>query len=142
MDQSAGISWNSNRHWKREVTEKWDSGYQHTGYFLDYLEHRYGDGTVSRINEKLRTGHYGEKRFWTELLGRPVEQLWDDYTRSINTQATVDKAQIITEVLDYDDNEAVLVERQDAIDAPHSRSPPDPIQTLPERGSNVNKYQR
>ncbi|RYP71457.1 hypothetical protein DL771_004824 [Monosporascus sp. 5C6A] len=58
---------------------RWDAGYQHTAYFLDYLESRFGRGTVRRLNEKLRVERYEEKRFWTELLGRPVEQLWQDY---------------------------------------------------------------
>jgi Peptidase of plants and bacteria len=73
-------------HWKKEPSEKWDAGYQHTGYFLDYLEQRYGNGTISRMNEKLRTDKYEEKAFWTELLGRPVEQLWGDYQTSIKTE--------------------------------------------------------
>jgi basic secretory peptidase family protein len=72
-------------HWKKEPSEKWDAGYQHTGYFLDYLEQRYGNGTISRMNEKLRTDKYEEKAFWTELLGRPVEQLWGDYQKSVET---------------------------------------------------------
>lgn len=75
-------------HWKRETTGKWDAGYQHTGYFLDYLEKRYGVGTISRMNEKLRTDKYKEKPFWTELLGRPVDQLWSDYGEAVNAEQT------------------------------------------------------
>ncbi|KAI1334821.1 plant basic secretory protein [Xylariaceae sp. FL0016] len=59
--------------------DRWDAGYQHTAYFLDYLEGRFGSGTVRSVNEKLRTQRYEAKPFWTELVGRPVEQLWDDY---------------------------------------------------------------
>ncbi|KAK3936768.1 plant basic secretory protein [Diplogelasinospora grovesii] len=70
-------------HWRQETTGEWDRGYQHTAYFLDYLEHRFGDGTVRRINEKLRLQKYDPKLFWTELLGRPVEQLWEDYASSV-----------------------------------------------------------
>ncbi|KAI1855882.1 hypothetical protein JX265_012145 [Neoarthrinium moseri] len=66
-------------HWKRETGGRWDGGYQHTAYFLAYLEGRFGEDTVRRVNESLRTTKYEEKRFWTELLGRPVEQLWEDY---------------------------------------------------------------
>ncbi|KAL8382653.1 hypothetical protein RB595_006439 [Gaeumannomyces hyphopodioides] len=68
-------------HWRKELDGGWDRGYQHTAYFLDYLERRYGDGTVRKINEKLRTTEYREKAFWTELLGRPVEQLYEDYVK-------------------------------------------------------------
>ena len=70
-------------HWRRgeEVKGKWDAGYQHTAYFLQYLEERFGEGTVRRLNEGLRTAKYEEKTFWTGVLGRPVEQLWEDYKK-------------------------------------------------------------
>jgi hypothetical protein len=45
-------------HWKRQAGERWDAGYQTTAYFLDYLEVRFGRGTV---------------------LGRAVEDLWSEY---------------------------------------------------------------
>jgi len=65
---------------------EWDRGYQQTAYFLDYIESRYGEGTVRRINEKLRLHKYKAKPFWTELVGRPVEQLWGDYCDHINEE--------------------------------------------------------
>ncbi|KAI0538022.1 BSP-domain-containing protein [Xylaria digitata] len=70
-------------HWRKgdEVNGKWDAGYQHTAYFLQYLEERFGEGTVRRLNEGLRTSKYEEKAFWTGILGRPVEQLWEDYKK-------------------------------------------------------------
>lgn len=86
-------------HWKKEAGDKWDAGYQHTGYFLDWLEGRFGAGLIRRMNEKLRIVRYDEKRFWTELCGRPVDQLWGDYQ----------------EALKGGDEEAVLVEKEDAI---------------------------
>ncbi|KAL2876369.1 hypothetical protein SGCOL_008369 [Colletotrichum sp. CLE4] len=76
-------------HWKRDASGNWDGGYQHTGYFLDYLEARFGEGTVRRINEKLRTQRYKEKEFWTEIVGRPVEQLWKDYGDKMKEEETV-----------------------------------------------------
>ncbi|CAM1511594.1 Fc.00g091070.m01.CDS01 [Cosmosporella sp. VM-42] len=82
-------------HWKRESDGKWDRGYQHTAYFLEYLETRFGKGTVQQLNEKLRTQRYEEKAFWTELVGRPVEQLWGDYVEKLK------------------DDEAVLVNKED-----------------------------
>ncbi|KAK2013115.1 plant basic secretory protein [Colletotrichum eremochloae] len=85
-------------HWKRDASGNWDGGYQHTGYFLDYLEGRFGAGTVRRINEKLRNQRYKEKEFWTELLGRPVEQLWKDYGEKMK------------------DDEAVIVSKDDISD--------------------------
>jgi len=66
-------------HWKRETAGEWDRGYQHTAYFLEYLETRFGQGTVRKLNEKLRRHEYQVNPFWTQLLGRPVELLWQDY---------------------------------------------------------------
>ncbi|KAG4432530.1 hypothetical protein IFR05_011988 [Cadophora sp. M221] len=90
-------------HWKKEASGKWDAGYQHTGYFLEYLEQRFGKGTIRRLNEKLRIEKYQEKRFWTELVGRPVEQLWCDYSDVLDKEKR--KAE---------EDECVLVEKEDA----------------------------
>ncbi|GAP82898.1 putative pbsp domain-containing protein [Rosellinia necatrix] len=70
-------------HWKRgeEVNGKWDAGYQHTAFFLQYLEERFGDGTVRRLNEGLRGVKYEETSFWTGILGKTVDQLWEDYKK-------------------------------------------------------------
>lgn len=70
-------------HWKQNGSDPWDRGYEHTAYFLQYLEERFGAGTVRKVNQKLRNQKYEEKPFWTELLGRPVEQLWQDYAQSL-----------------------------------------------------------
>jgi hypothetical protein len=72
-------------HWKQDGNGKWDAGYQQTAYFLDYLEERFGKGTIQRLNEKLRIEKYEEKPFWTELIGRPVEQLWGDYKKKLES---------------------------------------------------------
>ncbi|ESZ98689.1 plant Basic Secretory protein [Sclerotinia borealis F-4128] len=90
-------------HWKKESGGKWDAGYQHTGYFLEYLERRFGQGTIRKLNEKLRIERYEEKRFWTELCGRPVEQLWKDYSEYLEVEKR--KAE---------EEECVIVEREDA----------------------------
>ncbi|KAM7183781.1 Peptidase of plants and bacteria domain containing protein [Rhypophila sp. PSN 637] len=66
-------------HWKRETDGTWDKGYEHTAYFLDFLEQRFGPGTVRRINEKLRRNRYMGEEFWTGLLGFSIEKLWKDY---------------------------------------------------------------
>ena len=90
-------------HWKKEASGKWDAGYQHTGYFLEYLEKRFGEGLVRRMNEKLRIVRYDEKKFWTELCGRPVEQLWSDYAEAVEKG---------------EDEECVLVEKEDSTPTP------------------------
>ena len=66
-------------HWKREWDGDWDAGYQHTGYFLDYLEERFGDGTVIAINERLREKEYDQKSFWMECCQHDIKTLWKDY---------------------------------------------------------------
>jgi hypothetical protein len=120
----------SYRHWKREASGKWDAGYQHTGYFLDYLEHRYGLGTISKLNEKLRTDHYKEKRFWTELLGRPVGQLWKDYVEALEAESTLTKPRKSAETVSEDDD-TVLVNRDDVANA--EKSNVTPTQTISEK---------
>ncbi|KAA8573918.1 hypothetical protein EYC84_005463 [Monilinia fructicola] len=90
-------------HWKKEAGGKWDAGYQHTGYFLEYLERRFGKGTVRRLNEKLRIERYEEKRFWTELCGRPVKQLWKDYSDYLEAEKRK-----------CEEEECVIVEKEDA----------------------------
>jgi hypothetical protein len=104
-------------HWKKEATGNWDAGYQHTGYFLDYLEQRFGKGTIRRMNEKLRIQKYEEKRFWTELLGRPVEQLWGDYSQAIDKESKKNE----------DDEECVIVEKQDASTPKSVEEPATPV---------------
>ncbi|KAK3990026.1 peptidase of plants and bacteria-domain-containing protein [Cladorrhinum sp. PSN332] len=69
-------------HWKQEYGGKWDQGYQHTAYFLQYLETRFGEGTARRVNEKLRQHKYKECSFWTELLGSSVATLYGDYVKA------------------------------------------------------------
>lgn len=88
-------------HWSRptsakERPEKWDSGYQHTAYFLTWLEDlKVGKGAVSMLNDRLsRVGYVGEGNgksdqgtdqaskkngFWKTLYGAKIDELWDDY---------------------------------------------------------------
>ena len=72
-------------HWKREAGEgtQWDAGYQTTGYFLDWIEESYGEGSVWRINDALRQKEYKDEKFWKGLFGKSVEQLWKMYGEEI-----------------------------------------------------------
>ena len=67
----------------------WDRGYEHTAYFLQYLEERFGEGTVRRLNDKLRH-KYEAGRFWAELFGQSVEELYNDYVKSQDYGIEVD----------------------------------------------------
>lgn len=79
-------------HWKRpqsagERAETWDAGYQHTAYFLAWIEDvRVGRGAVGMLNDRLlRVGYVGAEEgdcgvgFWRGLFGAEVAELWDEY---------------------------------------------------------------
>lgn len=68
------------KHWRQEADGNWDGGYQHTGYFLEYLEQRFGAGTVRKMNECLREGKWNEVKLFKECCGgKKVAELWEDY---------------------------------------------------------------
>lgn len=67
-------------HWNpKEKGTRWDAGYQHTAYFLAWLDRRYGDGHVGRnLNEGCKHGKWSDEIFF-ELTGEKVEDLWEKY---------------------------------------------------------------
>jgi len=73
-------------HWKQEAGGDWDAGYQHTGYFLNWLEETYGEGTVVKINDRLRDRDYDEDKFWHHCCGEDVKKLWKRYEKSITKE--------------------------------------------------------
>ncbi|KAH7106792.1 plant basic secretory protein [Auriculariales sp. MPI-PUGE-AT-0066] len=64
-------------HWK-QGGDRWDEGYQTTGYFLYYLERHHGEGFVRALNDKLRDSHYEEDIF-KSITGHSVDTLWKRY---------------------------------------------------------------
>lgn len=68
-------------HWKKGPGEKWDDGYEKTAYFLDWIEDRYGDGTIRELNESLRDSTY-HLRIFESITGRPLPKLWTMYCMS------------------------------------------------------------
>jgi len=70
-------------HWRKEGDGDWDAGYQHTGYFLEWLEGRFGADVVVRVNEALRGQRYHEDTFWRKIAGAPVGELWKEYGESL-----------------------------------------------------------
>lgn len=80
-------------HWQRPLSAadrppKWDMGYQHTAYFLAWLEDvRIGRGAVGMLNDRLlRVGYVGEGKdvnhlesFWKGLFGVGIQELWGEY---------------------------------------------------------------
>ena len=73
-------------HWKRECGGDWDAGYQHTGYFLEWVEKNRGTGSVRKINDGLREKKYDEHEFWTGMFGSKVEELWDEYSKTFGDE--------------------------------------------------------
>ncbi|KAI9879295.1 MAG: hypothetical protein M1830_008946 [Pleopsidium flavum] len=84
-------------HWKREAGGDWDAGYQHTGYFLDFLEGKYGEGSVRRVNDNLRDCKYEEEKFWNGIFGHHVGNLWEEYEKKLNKEKEVEEEPIIVE---------------------------------------------
>ena len=69
-------------HWKKEAGGQWDAGYQHTGYFLEWLEEKMGQGSVRKINDALRDEKY-EDALWEKLSGKTVIALWNEYKEEL-----------------------------------------------------------
>ncbi|MCJ1271608.1 hypothetical protein MMC22_011510 [Lobaria immixta] len=109
-------------HWKKERGGDWDAGYQHTGYFLEWLEYTCGEGSVRKINDRLREKEYIEEEFWKDLFGKDVCDLWEDYSNTLDEESKEDSAEEDEKTNGNeeeekedddgdDDNEIVLVER-------------------------------
>lgn len=74
-------------------------GYQHTAYFLAWLEDvRVGRGAVGMLNDRLlRVGYVGEGEdadnqgigFWKGLFGVRVGELWEEYGRYLDDPTEV-----------------------------------------------------
>ena len=79
-------------HWKKVFDCDWDAGYERTGYFLEWIEKEYGEGSIMRINEKLRTGKYEEKKFWYALFKSDVHEMWKKYTKASGKEPEIDKS--------------------------------------------------
>ena len=73
-------------HWKREAGEKWDAGYQVTGYFLEWVELKFGKGSIRKINQALQNEKYVEEKFWQSLFEKQVTDLWNEYVKSLGEE--------------------------------------------------------
>lgn len=69
-------------HWVEGRGGTWDAGYEATGFFLDWLERRYGFGVVAELNLALRDRPYDDALF-RELTGRKVGKLWKLYREQL-----------------------------------------------------------
>ena len=87
-------------HWKREAGEKWDAGYQKTGYFLEWIENKFGQGSIRKVNQALREEEYIEERFWKSLFDKQVTDLWDEYLKSLDSREDNQKGKTHSSRLD------------------------------------------
>ena len=70
--------------WKKEVDGQWDAGYQHTAYFLEWIEGKMGQGSVRKINDTLRLESY-DKKMWESWFGKTVQVLWEEYQQGLKS---------------------------------------------------------
>ncbi len=107
-------------HWKKESGGDWDSGYQCTGYFLEWLEDTWGKGSVMTINKNLKDDKY-EGEFWKRLFGKKVDKLWKDYESTLKkTEPGEEKSTKTND--NHEDEEGVLVEREVDVKEPEADS--------------------
>ncbi|CDP10877.1 unnamed protein product [Coffea canephora] len=70
-------------HWvKPGQGDQWDQGYDVTARFLDYCN-SLKNGFVAQLNKKMGNGY--SNNYFVELLGKSVDQLWNDYKAKFNT---------------------------------------------------------
>ncbi|XP_010253329.1 PREDICTED: uncharacterized protein LOC104594638 [Nelumbo nucifera] len=56
--------------------QKWDEGYSVTARFLEYCN-TLSNGFVAKLNAMMKTNY--SDHFFVDLLGKTVDQLWNDY---------------------------------------------------------------
>ena len=77
--------------WKKERGGQWDAGYQHTGYFLEWIESTCGEGSVRSINHALKDEKYDEDDLWERLFGKKISLLWKEYEGSLDEEQEITK---------------------------------------------------
>jgi Peptidase of plants and bacteria len=83
-------------HWKRRSGDRWDAGYEVTAWFLDWLEDKYGPGTVPRLNHMLKDIKYEEDSYWGDRCGLHgnVQELWDEYKKWLAEKDQAEKGKL------------------------------------------------
>ncbi|KAJ7201357.1 hypothetical protein GGX14DRAFT_465181 [Mycena pura] len=71
--------------WRRVAKrhDRWDAGYEKTGYFLEWVEALAGAGTVRKLNAAL-DGVNWEEGVFERLAGKPVRELWCAYKAELH----------------------------------------------------------
>jgi hypothetical protein len=58
--------------------------YRTTAAFLNYVLHEHDEKLVEKFNAAMRRGEYSED-LWKEYTGKTVDQLWDDYVKTLES---------------------------------------------------------
>lgn len=74
----------SSPHWKKKRSWNQIRDSHCVAYFLEWLEDTHGAGTVMTINNRLRDGEYEQKKFWKDIFGKTVNELWKDYSKTLD----------------------------------------------------------
>jgi len=70
-------------HWHRGRGERWDEGYDVTGYFFDWIEKNYA-GFVRGLNAILKDAKWDEDVFKL-ITGKNVHELWKEYRKQYDS---------------------------------------------------------
>ncbi|BGO90939.1 hypothetical protein NBRC10512_002307 [Rhodotorula toruloides] len=75
-------------HWRERPGEddKWDAGYERTGFFLAWLSRRTSNPSlIPQLNRRLQNAAWNDGAHLRELLGgKEPEELWEEYKRSFD----------------------------------------------------------
>ncbi|KAF8079104.1 plant basic secretory protein [Lyophyllum atratum] len=73
-------------HWTQRGGDEWDAGYETTGYFLAWLEGKYGEGTIRKLNGHMNGVPY-DKGIFKQCTGMSVKKLWIMYCAHLEDKA-------------------------------------------------------
>ncbi|KAI3913044.1 hypothetical protein MKW92_038746 [Papaver armeniacum] len=80
-------------HWvKPGGGDRWDQGYDVTARFLEYCN-SLRSGFVADLNRKMKNGY--SDRFFVDLLGKNVNQLWMDYKKKYRKDMAHSKMHLV-----------------------------------------------
>ena len=80
-------------HWKQRCEDcEWDSGYEITGNFLEWLDERFCKGTAVKMNQRLREEYDGDTVLKAVSGAEDVQTFWKDYAPAFASKQPSEKA--------------------------------------------------
>lgn len=71
-------------HWKQQEGNGWDSGYETTAYFLNWIEEIWGKGSIQKLNACMDGKAYDASIF-VDVTGIEVGDLWASYCSTLDS---------------------------------------------------------